>query len=346
MSGTGSTGSVTPAPLAGASPAPAIVDYAALALQVGLSAEARDALLFEMDPTANVDFPVKVLSQAKEVEVEALVAATKLPGLVDSGSGQTGPPRNLPFLQANAVRLLFTEAKAMFAPVPAPVAMSSAMVPVTAPIAPRRQIKHSLVLTQTDETLSERITDNEHIDYLVKYGKHYGVGAKPMPDHEPTAEQLSGLKAVLDDGQPPYVDFAIFVANQHRMLNRLKLMGMRMMEDGTYQKVEIKGPADFSIWKSCWKVFKNCMVMMDVIDLGILEEYHDRLEEYHTTYGPGCWSILYQSDTRARGEQVDRIKLKLLEADRARALQGLPPLLNINRPWNAVYRALLDDDVY
>ena len=359
MFGTGSTGSVPALPPAvgvaptlavaatGASPAPVATNFTELSVQVGLSAETQKALLTAMDPSADASFPLKVLSQAKEADIEALVASVRLPGLIDSqGSGQTGPERNLSFLQANAVRLLFEEAKSIFAPVPPPAASSLALVPSSAQISPRRTVKHSLVLTQTDETLSERISENEHIDYLVKYGKHYGVGAKPLPDHEPTADQLSGLKAVLDDGQPPYVDFAIFVANQHRMLNRLKLMGLRLMEDGSYQKVEIKGPADFSIWKSCWKVFKNCMVMMNTIDLGILEEYQERLEEYHSTYGPGCWSILYQSDTRARGEQVCRIKLRLAEQDRSRAIQGLHPILDPLRPWNSVYRALLDDDVY
>ena len=88
----------------------------------------------------------------------------------------------------------------MFAPAVAPVASALAIVPAGSPASSRRQVKHSMVLSQTDETLSDRITESEHIDYLIKYGKHYGLGSKPMPDHEPTSDQLSGLKAVLDDG--------------------------------------------------------------------------------------------------------------------------------------------------
>ena len=251
-----STGAIVPVPTGtlAATPAAGTTDFAALAAKVGLTVEVRDALLTAMDPAASLDFPVKILSQAKEADVDALIPTVQLPGIVDQSTGQTGPLRGPSFLQSNAIRLLFAEARSMVAPV-VPVPLSTALVPATAPSS-KRQVKHSLVLSQTDETLSDRITESEHIDYLIKYGDHYGAGAKPTPDHEPTSDQLSGLKAVLEDGQPPFVDFAIFVANHHRMLNRLKLMGMRMMDDGTYQRAEIKGPADFTVWKSCWKVFK------------------------------------------------------------------------------------------
>ena len=121
-------------PPSGGAPAPTILDFESLAAKVGLSTQTRDLLLTAMDPDATSSFPVKVLSKAKDDEIEALVAAIRIPGVLDSGSGSTGPPRPLAFLQANAVRLLFDEARAMFAPVVAPAAISStAIVPATSP---------------------------------------------------------------------------------------------------------------------------------------------------------------------------------------------------------------------
>ena len=39
-------------------------------------------------------------------------------------------------------------------------------------------------------------------------------------------------------------------------------------------------PSDLQVWKGCWKIFDNCMLMLGAVDLGVLKEYAERIDEF------------------------------------------------------------------
>ena len=54
----------------------------------------------------------------------------------------------------------------------------------------------------------------------------YGAGERPRKDAEPTTEQLAAICHLLDNGLPPFADFAVFGPHGHRLERKLKLSKM------------------------------------------------------------------------------------------------------------------------
>ena len=122
------------------------------------------------------------------------------------------------------------------------------------------------------------------------------------------------------------------------------LHGVNFRADGTLGPIEITGPSDFEVWLQCWKVFANAMIMLHAIDLGVLEDYEEKITSLNRMLGSTCWLQLYQADVRARLEHVARIKPNLVERNMSALAKNEPPTLDLGRPWKQVYEALLLDD--
>ena len=74
--------------------------------------------------------------------------------------------------------------------------------------------------------------------------------------------------------------------------------------------------------------------MSGSFDLGNLLSYSDFIMRQHTRYGPQCWLLLYQADTRFRLEHLPRLRRRLEdEHSRAVAVHGTTPF-EPTRPWN------------
>ena len=88
----------------------------------------------------------------------------------------------------------------------------------------------------------------------------YGKGQRPQPNQEPSIEQLSGLKALVDGGQCPYADFAIFQPYAARIMKRIKFSGLVITKSGALSQAEIYGPPDLDSWRSSYDVWANAMI--------------------------------------------------------------------------------------
>ena len=203
-----------------------------LALHVGMSDECRDGVLAHMGATLST--PLRTFTTILPTEVESDLLVNVKPG---------GNPLNM--ISKGAIRLFFLTAEQLIKP---PVAAASSAVVPTAAAAPavtnpRKMVKLSLVLKQTDESTCDLINESEHIGYLRRFEKIFGVGRRPMRGTEPNNEQLSALKAVLADGSPPYADFAIFGPHATRTQRKMKLQGTRFTTDGQLGPIEILGPS-------------------------------------------------------------------------------------------------------
>ena len=89
----------------------------------------------------------------------------------------------------------------------------------------KRMVEVNKAINQTDTGLVEGLSDADHIAYLGHYARLYGSGLLPPLDEDPTANQLVCLRALLNEGRAPYVDFAIWGPYGGRTEKKLSLAG-------------------------------------------------------------------------------------------------------------------------
>ena len=119
-----------------------------------------------------------------------------------------------------------------------------------------------------------------------------------------------------------------------------------MNADGELRPLEITGPSSFETWQASWRVLQNSLLMLDAVDLGVMTQYHDKIQEYHRMYQlDKTWLLLYQTDVRARLERANNIldELTDLATDASTRGDPLPAGFDPSRPWNKVYTDLLKD---
>ena len=83
--------------------------------------------------------------------------------------------------------------------------------------------------------------------------------------------------------------------------------------------------------------------MLDLLDLGTLDRYHDKIHLYANRYGQNGWALVYQADVRARLEHTETIWSNLVTASNAVVAEGGAANFPKERPWDKVFRVLLDD---
>ena len=115
-------------------------------------------------------------------------------------------------------------------------------------------MKLSSVISQIDDTELIVAEEKEVLRYYARYESVFGAGERPAKDCEPTAEQLTGLRHLCDQGSPPYADFSIFGPFGHRMMKRIKLSGFSIERDGSLRTVELYGPNNLGAWLQSYNV--------------------------------------------------------------------------------------------
>ena len=185
-----------------------------------------------------------------------------------------------------------------------------------------------------------------------RYEATFGKDDKPTENEEPTLEQLSAVAFLIRSGVNPYTDFGVWGPHGHRILKKAKLLGCIWNNDNPPQlvKVEIHGPASYSMWRASYIIYMNVMIMLDAVDLGPLLAYMRKQDAYHEKYGSRVWALQYQTEVRTRSEHLVRIKrtamadygkelLKYIDwyGSREKALYNFTHPDDPQRPWNFVF---------
>ena len=91
-------------------------------------------------------------------------------------------------------------------------AMTTTPAPPSSPStsAATRKIKLSSIVSQVDDTEILLDDEKEILKAFARYEVVYGKGERPPKESEPTTEQITAIRHLLDQGSVPYVDFAIF----------------------------------------------------------------------------------------------------------------------------------------
>ena len=231
-------------------------------------------------------------------------------------------------------------------PAPAGASTTGNATPVVDP-SPRKKVKMNNAVDQLDETEVELLSNN---DVESAYRNHReAVGADPLPDCDPTPEQITAMHAkVIKRNESPYADFSVMTPYGRRSQKQSKARNFLLQMDGTWKTVEIPGPPTYAAWYACWKVYKSVLLMLKhpgdaaagvpekrVVTVAALEEYANKIAELNDEF-PEAWHLVLQAEDKCRGEQFERYRREL---GRAKLEGRLPMSLSYDegQPWVGVF---------
>eukprot|EP00971_Amphidinium_carterae_P236307 4689488-Amphidinium_carterae.1 len=140
----------------------------------------------------------------------------------------------------------------------------------------------------------ERLTTEKVNELFDKYAQV--SGSRPHLEVEPTIDQVSAIGP--------------------RNVKKLHLQANSLQPDCTWKRTEVAGPPDW--WKS-FRLMKALYLLLDITNIEPLDNYGEKIRDYHDLYGTKCWCLLYQADVRMRSDDFERIRRKL-ESQCAQAL--------------------------
>ena len=209
-------------------------------------------------------------------------------------------------LQPTAAAVLEVErAQALAVTPPTVVASTGAAVGTDVTATSTEDVPFNGVVYQTGSTTCKRISDEEESGYFDSYAAKQGD--PPVRAQQPTIEQLSCFKALIFVLFKIYVDFAVFVQNGNRLLKRIKMSGQTIGPDGILRQFEIFGPPTILDWVRCFRIFRVCCLIFDVVSAERLDRYQQKIEEYANKY-PNDWPLIYQAEARTRLEHAPRVR--------------------------------------
>ena len=213
-----------------------------------------------------------------------------------------------------------------------------------------KRVKLSSLVDVTAEAELIPLSPEVVRDMFDKYSTERGE--PPAPDVEPTGEQLGAVKQLVDSGAPPYVDFALFGPHGRRLLKKLTYTeSCYNPSTGEWSKRELPGPSDISSWMRSWAVLECTLLLLGIVKAERLRNYLDRITHFCSLYGPQCWPIIYQADSRMRCEHFERLR-RQLESHYSyyKKIPGAhtPPGFSFDpsSPWDAVFGAASRDEAF
>ena len=289
----------------------------------------------------------RVLGVLEFDELKTEVYALHVPEVADV-SGEADPAtvlRKLNMVERGSLMLLVKACRMIagtdiLSPGFGPSLIPLAPHPLASPPAPStglRKVKLSHILAQADDTECEIGPESLMAQGRGRYEATYGASRKPPADSDVTLEQLSAVDYLMKAGVVPYVDFAIWGPHGHRMTRKLRLSGQVLDAGATFRYVEVAGPPNIEVWEQSYNVMSTAFIMLNLLDLGTLEQYRRKIIAYHTRYGPSCWLLLYQADTRFRNEELERQRRDTVTNHALAVAAGRHTPYDVNRPWNQTW---------
>jgi len=170
-------------------------------------------------------------------------------------------------------------------------------------------------------------------------------GAEPTEEIEPTVEQISAVKQVLDSDLVPYADFSLFGPYGKRFLQKLTLVNWSYLPDGSWQRRELPGPPTLEHWWASFRVLRTTYLLLGTVAAEILDNYGEMVRGFHAMYGPQAWFIIYTADVRMRSENFERLRRHAEREHEATIQCGGSSTFDVTKPWNTVFaKANADKD--
>jgi len=211
-------------------------------------------------------------------------------------------------------------------------------IPVAEP-----RLKLSVIIDPSMDSELVRLPGSKIRHMFTEYEKTRG--AEPTEEIEPTVEQISAVKQVLDADLVPYADFSLFGPYGERFLQKLTLVNWSYLPDGSWQRRELPGPPTLEHWWASFRVLRTTYLLLDTVATEILDNYGEMVRGFHAMYGPQAWFIIYTADVRMRSENFERLR-RHAERDHEATVQcGGCSTFDVTKPWNTVFaKANADKD--
>ena len=217
---------------------------------------------------------------------------------------------------------------------PAPAALAPAAIANTN--SPSRKVKLSAVV---DQTLDAEITSLTTAEVNAMYEQYrLRFGDVPSHDSEPTNDQLSAVRQLVQSGGVPYIDYAIFGPHGLRLLRKLTFSSFALNATGEWQRKEMPGPPSFEAWFEIHRVVRTTCLLLEVVTAERMDAYCEHIRSLHTRFGSGCWDLIYLADVHMRSEQFERLRRRLT----AQPEHGFTTAA----PWSAVYAQAIKEDAF
>eukprot|EP00971_Amphidinium_carterae_P299578 5952098-Amphidinium_carterae.1 len=117
---------------------------------------------------------------------------------------------------------------------------------------------------------------------------------------EPSGEQLSAFKTLLDDDRAPYCDFAIWGPFGRRQ-GKLLCFQAQVFVYGELHTKMMAGPNTFEAWRPCWRVLRIAMILLQTSLPGPLDEYEERIRKLLQDF-LDSWGLIATAQDSMRAE--------------------------------------------
>ena len=215
--------------------------------------------------------------------------------------------------------------------------------------APKVALKETV--SQVSEVSATQLTTDELIECYKQWQIVFGKNQRRPPvEQDPSADQLSSINYLLGlkDGSASKIDFAVFGPLQQRLVKRQKLQGVVPNSRGEMVPIELYGPATWAMFKACWAVYQNALVLLKAVDLGNLISYGGFLEDFIKRHGEMAYPLMFQAEHRTRHEQMPRMyteevaKYKQAAADNGGTVPADYPF-DPDRPLDYLFQLILSE---
>lgn len=298
---------------------------------------------------AQITTKPRALATVKVADFEAILSNWRIPS---GGGGAARAPTLVESGQASLVlracQLVGGQGQTiadMHTAIAAAKAAPAVPVTVAASSTPRK-VKMATVASQVDDTEVPLIDEAELVRMYKEYEKIYGPGERPPKDCEPTTEQISAISHLLDNGLPPFADFAIFGPYGRRIERKVRLTGMTIGRDGNMRQVELHGPPNIGAWMASYNVLMTILLMKKAVDLGVLLKYRTHVERLHDRYSDRIWAVLYQAESRCRLELMDRLRREAVAEHEATISAGGVSTFDVAKPWNTAWQRAANHEAF
>ena len=219
------------------------------------------------------------------------------------------------------------------------VAQAKAAPPVPPPpvAAGVGKVKMSVFCNQTSDVEVDLLDAAGIAKCYANYKKVYHL--PPEPVREATVEQLSIGAHFKKTKENPYWDYSLLIPFTNRLMKKVKLRGLSISPDGKFVQVELTGPPTFANWQESFALDTTIAISNEITNLGPRLTYEAKIAKFVAHWGPGCWPLIYQAESRMRGEQFLRLQR---QAEAEKAVNAAHPY-DPNLPWDYIFLAAARD---
>ncbi|KAF4665548.1 hypothetical protein FOL47_004516 [Perkinsus chesapeaki] len=169
---------------------------------------------------------------------------------------------------------------------------------------PTKRARMSMFADSLDDSMFDLMPVSEYDRHIPSFSAVYG---EVDPTELPSREQLSPIRAQIQDGGAPNADLAIFQPHQRRRLRRAKQEPWVLNDLGIPSQVTASKMPSWEEWKAAFKTFRLSLCILGIATQAEMDRYQSVVESLALTYRTN-WPEVYLADDTMRAVYIGRYK--------------------------------------